>query len=341
MKAKPCSNLIPILALGLLLVAGGCASPPSGTPSPAASRPIVSLPTALPEQISYAEALELFQGGRDGPFDLVERSVSQEETAAVHDVTYAGLYGHRYQANLVIPRGAGPFGAAIYLHGAGGSSTDFLPEALELARGGVAALLITQPELLTAPDPAQAASELVYEIREMDRALALLASRPEIDPDRLGFAGFSFGAVRGATFAGFESGRLRVAILASLPPRYGTPAMAAWDPIAWVPHVSPARLYVQEGTQDTWFSHEEAESLIAAARQPKELHWYESGHSLNEQSYRDRLTWLVSALGPSATIGTWTTTRTLSNTIAGAGIPRAPFRRTSPPNRDSSTSACS
>jgi len=65
----------------------------------------------------------------------------------------------------------------------------------------------------------------------------------------------------------------------------------------WVPYVSPAALYVQEGSQDPWFTREEAEALIAAAREPKHLVWYEAGHNLDDQSYRDRLDWLAEALG--------------------------------------------
>jgi len=65
----------------------------------------------------------------------------------------------------------------------------------------------------------------------------------------------------------------------------------------WVPYVSPAALYVQEGSQDPWFTREEAEALIAAAREPKHLVWYEAGHNLDDQSYRDRLDWLAETLG--------------------------------------------
>ena len=115
----------------------------------------------------------------------------------------------------------------MYLHGAGGSSSDFLSEATALAGRGVASLLITQPEAQEVPGDGNAAvTEIVYEMREMGRAMDLLASRPEVDPSRLGFVGFSFGAVGGATFAGFQSGRLRIAVLASTPPSYDTPAMS-------------------------------------------------------------------------------------------------------------------
>ncbi|MGD0248605.1 MAG: hypothetical protein ABSB75_06080 [Candidatus Limnocylindrales bacterium] len=38
------------------------------------------------------------------------------------------------------------------------------------------------------------------------------------------------------------------------------------------------------------------ESLIAAAREPKKLVWYEAGRGLNQASYDDRVGWLEKTL---------------------------------------------
>jgi dienelactone hydrolase len=298
-------------AAGSATVARSSASAPSGstasagstaqaswTPWPAGSVAVIPIPTALPSEITYDQAIRLFQYDRSRPFDIRETAADAVDGATVHDITYVGAAGTRYQANLVLPAGRGPFGGVMYLHGAGGSSSDFLSEATALAGRGVASLLITQPEAQQLPGDGNAAvTEIVYEMREMSRAMDLLASRPEVDPSRLGFVGFSFGAVRGATFAGFQGGRLKIAVLASTPPSYDTPAMASFDPIAWVSHVSPAALYIQEGKLDTWFTHDEAEALIGAAREPKRLVWYDANHGLDGSAYDDRLAWLGDALG--------------------------------------------
>src|ERR1035437_2169963 len=133
----------------------------------------------------------------------------------------------------------------MYLHGAFSSSSQFLNEAYDLARRGVASLLITQPENDVEPlSDSDAINEIVYEMRELQRSLDLLAAHPDIDAHRLGFVGFSFGAVRGATFAGVVGNRLRVAVLMSTPPSCEAPAMVSFDPIVWVPHVSPASLFI-------------------------------------------------------------------------------------------------
>jgi predicted esterase len=283
-----------LVAVSMLYGCGGAGPTHTAAQSPSTA----PLPTAPAGPISHDDAVRLFRGDRSGPFDVVVQSQRIEDGSTVHDIVYAGADGRRHQANLVIPSGPGRFGGVMYIPGAGGSSIDSLPEALELARHGVVSLLITPPELDSAPlDPAAAVSEIAYEMREMDRALDLLASRSEVDPTRLGVVGFSFGAVRGATFAGYAGSRLRIVILASLPPSYDTPWMEPFDPIAWVPHISPAALYVQEGTQDTWFTRAEAEALVAAAHEPRRLVWYEAGHGLDDRSHRDRIDWLAEALG--------------------------------------------
>jgi dienelactone hydrolase len=285
-----------LMAAFIVVALGGCGG--SSVSATASSSIASTPPTSTPISLTYAQAMHLFEYDRARPFDTVERSSSRRNGATIHDLRYAGAAGGRRQALLVIPSGAGPFGGVLYLHGAGGDSSSYLDEALDLASRGVAALLVNQPEAQAVPLDADAAvNEIVFEMRELGRDLDLLASRPEIDPARLGFVGFSFGAVRGATFAGSQGGRLRIAVLDSLPPRYNAPGMEAFDPIAWVPHVSPAMLYLQEGRQDAWFTAAEAESLIAAAREPKKLVWYEADHGLNDQAYRDRLGWLSEILG--------------------------------------------
>ncbi len=291
---------VPAVVVGAAVVVatafGGCSGPMSSPQAP--SPTVIALPTQLPDRISYADAMALFAYDRARPFDVRELSVTIELGALVHYITYLTAVGTRTQAYFVTPYGEGPFGAVMYLHGAFSGSSQFLVEACDLARRGVASLLVTQPELDAEPMTDSAAiNEIVYEMRELERSLDLLAGQPVVNPKRLGFVGFSYGAVRGATFAGIEGGRLRIAVLMSTPPSYDAPAMASFDPIVWVPRVSPASLFIQLGKQDTWFTHDAGESLTAAAREPKELVWYDAGHGLDSNAYDDRLAWLTSALG--------------------------------------------
>jgi dienelactone hydrolase len=296
--------MTPPRALALLLVSvgalsgcSGCSSSPAGG-NGGGNATIITLPTQLPDEISYNQAMVLFGFDHSRPYDVQERSVTIQSGALVHDISYLGVAGKRSQAYLVMPYGKGPFGAVMYLHGAFSGSSQFLTEACDLANRGVASLLITQPEQDPQPMTDSAAvNEIVYEMREMQRSLDLLAAQPDVDPHRLGFVGFSFGAVRGATFAGIEGNRLRVAILMSTPPSYNAPAMVSFDPIVWVPRIAPASLFIQLGTQDSWFTKADGESLITAANEPKELVWYDTGHGLGAKACDDRIAWLTRLLG--------------------------------------------
>jgi predicted esterase len=73
--------------------------------------------------------------------------------------------------------------------------------------------------------------------------------------------------------------------------------MAEIDPITHVPNLSPARLFFQFATDDFHVPRERAEEFFTAAREPKEMKWYEAGHGLNEDATNDRKSWLRQKLG--------------------------------------------
>jgi hypothetical protein len=290
-------------ALGLtgLLIAGctaGGAASQSAVANTESSQTVVPLETGLPADFTHDEAMRLFEYDRSLPMETRDEPVTTDGDAVLHPFSYLDAVGKRKRAILVLPTGAGPFGAAMFLPGGTSDRTEFLHDAVGLAGHGIASLLIDFPELYSAPATDQeAVREMIFEMREMSRLMDWLAVRPEVDAGRLGLMGVSYGACRAGTFAGVENGRLKIAILMSTPASYHLPYMAPFDPIRWVPYVSPGRLYIQEGTQDVWFTHDEAESLISAAKEPKQLVWYEAGHSLNAQADTDYLAWLVAALG--------------------------------------------
>jgi dienelactone hydrolase len=287
-------------AIALLLAsctAGGSSGHATG---PAPSGTAIPLMTDLPSAITHDDALRLFEYDHSLPFDMSEGPVTADGGAEIRPFSYLDMSGKRAQGTLILPVGAGPFGAVMFLPGALEGRGEFQPDAVELAGHGIASLLIDSPEMYAMPaTDREAVAEIVFEMRELRRLVDWLGSRPEIDQARLGLFGFSFGAVRAATFAGVEGGHLKIAILRSTPPSYNYPAMAPFDPIAWVPYASPCAVYIQEGAQDTWFTHDEAESLAAAAREPKRLVWYDAGHGLNDQANADYMGWIIAALGPA------------------------------------------
>lgn len=268
---------------------------PSTSPSPTT----VPIPTQLGTDISYAEAMRLFEYDHSRPLDVREDAVNHEDGAALHAISYVMDNGRRAQAYLVLPDGGGRFGAILWFPGGTSTKGEFRDWALYLARThGIASLLIDYPELYSIPaDDQQAVNNLIFETRELSRLVDWLAGRPEIDPSRLGMYGLSYGAVRATIFAGVQGGRFKIAIVNSGPPRWGNPEMSAFDPITWAPHIAPCAFYLLEGTRDGWYTRADGEAFIAAAKAPKRLVWYDANHGLNQQADDDATGWLADALG--------------------------------------------
>ena len=78
--------------------------------------------------------------------------------------------------------------------------------------------------------------------------------------------------------------------------------MAPIEPIRFVGHAN-VPLLLQNGRFDEFIPGYEAEELHAAAPQPKEVRWYNAGHSLGQQAVADRLKWLQEKIGLDAPAG--------------------------------------
>jgi predicted esterase len=237
----------------------------------------------------------------------------------VHDLSYAGPKG-RITAFLVVPDGEGPFPAVLFMPGAPGARFTFYSEAIALAKRGIVSLL---PDPPYARPPIEDVVEfkpsdkdgVVQEIVEMRRGIDFLVSRDEVDPSRLGYVGFSWGASLGADFAAVER-RVSSFVLMSVIPRLSADmrrlgeeqgatgdlgayeeAMRPIDAVNYLPHVAPNALFLQFGNQDTRPSPAQGREVQAAASSPKQAKWYDGGHELNDEAEKERDDWLAGRLG--------------------------------------------
>jgi hypothetical protein len=119
-STRKVDRMTPLRVLALMLVSVGAPSGCSGSSSTPAggngggNPTIITLPTQLPDEISYSQAMVLFGYDHSRPYDVQERSVTIQSGALVHDISYLGVAGKRSQAYLVMPYGKGPFGAVMY-----------------------------------------------------------------------------------------------------------------------------------------------------------------------------------------------------------------------------------
>lgn len=260
--------------------------------------------------------------------DIEIVSQYRRDTVTIQDITYASPKGGRVPAYLIIPDGKGPFAALIFLHWGEGDRNEFVDEAIVLAELGVVSLCLDgpfrRPAKLQAPMPLKtAARDLGLQIiTDVRCGVDLLSSRPDIDVERIGFVGHSYGATNGGVIAGVEK-RIKSYVLmagyASTTDAYNNSThpmisksrekmpQAEWenylhlieplDAIHYIGQAAPASILFQFAHQDEFVSEEQAQLFLARASDPKELLWYDSSHELNAQARIDRAKWLCQELG--------------------------------------------
>ena len=231
-------------------------------------------------------------------------------------------FGYRRVAEMFRPEGDGSLAAILYVHWYEPESitshrTQFEEEAKEMARLGAVCLSV---ETLwsdrdfflkrTQDEDMQNSMEEVVNIR---RAMDLLLSQPHVDAKRFAYVGHDFGGMYGALAGSLDGRPTHYVLMASTPrfpdwylylPKLESEPRAAFirqmaeiDPITHISHLSPASVFFQFATDDFHVPKERAEEFFAAAKDPREMKWYEAGHGLNEAATIDRKAWLKQVLG--------------------------------------------
>ena len=225
--------------------------------------------------------------------------VDPDYPVAVHNVSFDSA-GDRIEAFLVVPPGAGPWPAAIYVHGAGGDRLSLLGPATWLASRGAVTLAISAPSGSAAPPQATAVAQLeayrdieVGDVVAVRRAIDLLVARNDVDPQRIGYVGWSRGARTGSILAGVEP-RLQSLVLvapgAAPVSEFVAAAgdadkdavrrvMTSIDPLAYIHRADPESLLIQEGRQDAVIPRAAIDAIIAAAPTGTDVRWYDTDHA--------------------------------------------------------------
>ncbi|MFN2154149.1 MAG: alpha/beta hydrolase family protein [Anaerolineae bacterium] len=265
--------------------------------------------------------------------DIEELSPLQDRDGiTVRDIAYASPRGGKVTAYLVAPEGSGPFAGVLYLHPGQWDRSCFVEEAIALARRGAVGLSVDapvkRPPRLAVRHPRTAQGHLArwtQMIVDLQRGLDLLTSRPDVDPERIGYVGHSYGATLGGVLAGIEK-RVRAYVLmaglvahsewwrsgeheyyrhfreqvsAAQVDEMGE-TMAPLDAIHYIGHAAPAALLFQFARHDQFISEHEALRYWRAASEPKEIRWYDTDHFFDDRARQERMAWLGERLGLSA-----------------------------------------
>lgn len=316
--------IFPILILFLTACKTGVAAPET-TDIASAAAVARSLATVDPEA-----SLHLFEYDRQSPMDIQEKNRWHEGNATWVDFTYTSPKGGSITARLVIPDGKGPFPGIILQHGGGGRASleDLTYQAQAFAGYGAVVMMITDPysrpggwevtqymgntwPLFTSRD-LEIKIQLIVDLR---RAIDILSSRPDVDPERLAYYGVSFGGAMGGLLAGVED-RLVAYVLVvgdgGLVEHTADPGENGrnihfsqnWADLMWpteslhfVGRAAPAALLFQNGIYDTFVPPHDAIRYQTAASQPKTILWYDSDHGLPWKHVVDAARWLQPYLG--------------------------------------------
>ncbi|HLW52087.1 MAG TPA: hypothetical protein VKW06_04520 [Candidatus Angelobacter sp.] len=286
------------------------------------------------------ELLRHWDYDKSAPLDMKQVGVEDHNGIKVHDITYAspvadrgdivGPNGGLVAAYLVVPQGKGPFPAVIYGHWCMPGSdkmnrTEFLDEALVLARSGVISLLPDhvmvrpgfKPDLLGPLDERQFALPIQQSIN-LRRGADLLLARKDVDPTRLAYVGHSCDAELGGFLAGIDkrfkgfvlmAGNLsdqvdlKLKMLQDLRQKVGPEkfdafvAKFSWsDPAKYVSHAAPASVFLQYATDEPFVTPDMARQYAAGVSEPKTLKIYNAPHALNAEATRDRVAFLAERL---------------------------------------------
>lgn len=195
--------------------------------------------------------------------------------------------------------------------------TQFLAQALELARDGVTSVLPetmwSDPEWFNRRDPARDYEASLEQVEKLRACLDWLLAQPAVDGERVGYVGHDFGMMYGLLLAKDER-RVKAWALQA-----GTADFADWfllgrarlpeadkrqvrerlAPLAPVKFIGLLRapVLLQFGEQDPFVPRARAEQLANAAQSPKQVRYYRAGHGLNAEAVEDRMAWLRLTLG--------------------------------------------
>ena len=248
---------------------------------------------------ALVEDLVIDPGGGDPP---IEAFLAGPATPAPRDTGAGVLFAHWFDPEAP-----------------DGDRTQFLEEAVGLARDGVTSVL-PQGRFPWSVAPSGAAADtaaIETEVRRLRTCLDVLAGRPTVDPARLAVVGHDFGGMAAVVAAG-EGPRLRGLVVVAATPRWGDWFLPFWpipddridylralrplDPVERIGQVRADRVLLQVARADFYIAPMSGLELRRAGPEGTRLESYESDHAMREPAIRDdRRRFLEAVLGLAPT----------------------------------------
>ena len=264
-----------------------------------------------------------FEYDASRPINVLPAARADRTGVVVRQITYAQADGTRNAATIVTPAQptAGRRPGILFVHWYGppnatSNRTQFLPDAIDLARRGAVSLLIdtpwSEPSWFPKRNSERDYEMSVQQVKNLRRALDVLIQQPSVDAARIAFVGHDFGAMYGALAVAADRRASRFVFMAGTqsfsdwflytPKREG-PArerfiakLAPLDPVKYLPRIAPRPILLQFANNDKFVSKEAAAALAKAAGNAKTVRYYNAEHELSAEAARDRIEWLAREL---------------------------------------------
>jgi len=273
------------------------------------------------------DTARFFEYDRDAPLDFRAGSEEVIGGVTVQDVSYLSARKGRVPGYLVRPAGEGPFAGIVYMHWGQGDRTEFLSEAVLLAKRGAVSLMIDAPyhrpdieSYSFVAEPEAEREGYIQLVGDLRRGLDLLAARKDVDARRIAYVGHSLGATWGGALAGVEPRFAGYVLMGGLPrltdilgddsyakllqqsftreqlERY-IGVLSPINPELLVGRAPKGSILFQFARHDRFISDASARDYLKAAGDSHEVRWYFTSHEFNDpDSPRDRTEFLTRKL---------------------------------------------
>jgi dienelactone hydrolase len=285
--------MLGVLALFLAPAAFGAAPPGAAAPGAAKAKAGGPKPAA-PYTTAHAR-----------PLEPSEKAVREADDHTQSRVEFNGIKGDRVPAYLYVPRrkaaaAKAPFPAVLLQYGTGGhKGTGYIVAiARQFVGRGYVVLTIDSPGCGERKDKGKKSAgvlsrlspeQVMHYCGDYSRAVDFLAGRPEVNRERLGYVGISWGAITGITYVAYDP---RVKAMASLvgggnffgaysaksAARAAAEGSKSSDPVYHVARVAPRPLLLLNATKDQLILRFWAESLHRAAGAGSKVVWLNTDH---------------------------------------------------------------
>jgi dienelactone hydrolase len=282
---------------------------PAKPPDSGAAAPLTGLPPSAVRSERTSARLERepaevipFPVDHDAPLGATERVDLRADRYTRLRVEFNGIRGDRVPAYLYVPKNQRPrrHPAVLLQYGSGGNKrTNYIVALGEqfVARGFVVLTIDVPMRGERKPKDARGLAALFTDtgrfpwyLGDYSRSIDYLMTRPEVDRERVGYAGISWGAITGLTFAAHEprvravasivgGGNFLGAIRGALPDETRQQARRI-DPLHHVALIAPRPLLLLNVTQDQLVPRFMSDALHAAAgdRPGVVKRWVETDH---------------------------------------------------------------